>query len=123
MKIIVDSLQGPVKLKLYRAGWRLDRSIHGLQAQAGTLPLHHSVYEQVSGQHMAKDFESMGDAMREFERVTGYDVIADTDQCGCSIHTFYCVEQQLVVSGWACGKYLYPKWYEMPRACLEALNA
>ncbi len=126
MKIIVDSLSGPVKRALYLAGWRLDRSLHEQEVKAGLVtgfhPLHHCVYEQVSGQHMAKNFETMGDAIREFEKITGYDVIGDTDQNGCSIYTFFAPEQQLAVSGWDCGKYLYCQWRETPRKCLEALQ-
>lgn len=118
MRVVVDSLQGPMKRALYLACWRVDRT-----KWDGSRSLPCALYEAISGQCMVKDFECLGDAMREFEKLTDIDVISETDQDGCPIFTFFCYEQQLVVSGWDCGKWLYDRWCQTPRACLEALNA
>ena len=76
---------------------------------------------------MKKDFPSVRDAMVEFERITGYDVIRDTDCAGCSIYTFWWEDSNMpggknFAAGWDCGKYLYDTWRPTPRECLEALN-
>lgn len=76
-----------------------------------------------SGLEMEKDFPSIRDAIREYESVLKCDVIEETDQCGCSVHTFWCDEiPGRFVSGWECGKYLFEKWARTPRMTLEMLN-
>ncbi len=79
-------------------------------------------YRRISGVQMVKDFPSMGDAIREFERITGDDVIGHTDQDGCAIYWFMCPDEELIVAGWECGKYLYERWADTPRKVLEMLN-
>lgn len=118
MLIQVDSLYGDLPAKLMRHGWR--RHVRN-KAESGALDA--KEMDRVCGKIFEKDFSSMGAAMREFELATGEDAIAVEDHDGAAVYTFYCVEQQLVVSGWECGKYLYEKWCETPRQCLEALNA
>ncbi len=111
MKISVTGLRGPKIKALHDAGWRISYD-NGQEAWD----------RRISGVEMQKEFENMGDAIREFERITGYDVISDTDQDGCAIWWFICREEKLAVGGWGCGKYLYKKWCKTPRKCLEALN-
>ncbi len=70
-------------------------------------------------QRAFKEFPCIGDAIREVERLTSVDSIEDEGQCGESLHCFLCQETEEVVSGWACGKYLFDCWADSPRKALE----
>lgn len=107
MKIIVNHIYPPAINKMHVAGWRVHFN-----------KTHHSTL----GREMWKEFNSIGDAIRDFEKITGFDAILDSDQDGCAVYVFSCPELRICVGGWQCGKYLYEKWCETPRGCLEAMN-
>ncbi len=115
MKIVVNRIYGKDVAKLRKAGWKVTNTL-----TSKTLRL--ADYRRNCGYEMVKSFQSMGDAIRGFECVTGYDAIADVDASGCSVYTFRCLAENIWCSGWGCGQYLYARWLPTPRACLEALN-
>ncbi len=80
-------------------------------------------YDSGHMQRAFKEFQCIGDAIREVERLTGADCIGDEGQCGESLHCFMCQKTEEVVSGWECGKHLFDKWADTPRKVLEAWNS
>ncbi len=112
MKIVVEHIHKSLMKRLQRVGWVPTNTL-----TSPTLKL--SEYRRICGWEMVKDFESMGDAIRNFEKITGCDVMADVDASGCSIYTFKCLESRVWCSGWECGKHLYRNWQPTPRALLE----
>ncbi len=117
MKIIVSHIYGPMIKKMHDQEWRIyDNPLHYDDVRDKAF------YRRISGCEMFKSFKTIGDAIRDFEKITGYDVISDTSQDGCPVFTFMCPEEKICVSGWECGKYLYDKWCDTPRKCLEKMN-
>jgi hypothetical protein len=68
-----------------------------------------------------KDFETPADAMREFERITGQDVMNEGCNCCGAPHCFSWGEDTAseYVSGTDCGAYLFPG---APASLREALE-
>ncbi len=118
MNIVVDHIYHLAIIQLSNAGWKVHDTPDDAELTHGEL----TQQRLVIGTEMVKAFDSLGDAIRDFEKATGYDAISDTDQDGCPVFSFCCPEEQIIVSGWGCGKYLYDKWAESPRAVLELLN-
>ena len=120
MKIIVEGIHKSDQSKLSNGGWAKYRDPEKFSGPESGIKA--DDYEHICGVDMAKEFESFGDAIRDFEGITKHDVIAATDQCGCSIYEFRCLETKECCSGWQCGKYLFENWEETPRKTLKKLN-
>lgn len=117
MLVYVDHVYGSIVRDLVSNGWRVHLE-SGLENSA----LGRRQIRRINGLQMEKNFESMGEAMREFEAITGRDVISNTDWDGCPNNIFFCDEKQLAAGGWECGKYMFDKWLPTPRQTLDALN-
>lgn len=116
MQIIVSHIYGSAIEKMRKGGWDLyDNPIHAdSESQV--------ILRRISGCEMIKDCASLGEAMRDFEKITGFDAISDSSQDGAAIYLFTSPDEQICAGGWQCGKYLYKNWFKTPRECLEALN-
>lgn len=121
MKISVEHIYGGLISKMHANGWRI-RSPIGCSVWDDPKKL--SAHRRNCGVVMEKDFISPREAMQEFEKISGEDIIEHTDQMGCSVFVFWWEDEEgnHFASGWGCGEYLYDKWYKTPRKCLEALN-
>lgn len=119
MKILVEGIYGVKIRALHDAGWQINDNDKSECGVAGW-----RYQRRLCGVSMEKDLPSMGDALREFERLMGSQAISDTDQCECPIYTFHCLDSNppFGVSGWEALKYLYKKWAPTPRETLEAWN-
>ncbi len=116
MKIIVDHIYGKIIKKMFDGGWKV-------YDDPNDDPKDRPWMRRISGCDMVKDFESIGAAIKDFEKITGFDAIGDEDQCGCPVFTFKCLELKIAVAGWECGRHLYCKWDSTPRKVLEILNS
>lgn len=120
MKIEVDNIYGHKIKLLHDAGWTIVEYLE--YEKSNEYFRDRAFHRHLCGVEMEKDFESFGDAIREFEKVTGYDAIGMTNHDGDASFSFRCNETQTCVSGWGCGKYLYELWEESPRKTLIRLN-
>jgi hypothetical protein len=123
MKVLVEHVYGPMISKLHLNGWWITLPV----GWGSGCSIDLSNYRRICGVVMQKDFQSVGDAMREFERISGCDVIADQDPMGCAVNCFWWDDPNAVggrsfASGWECGKHMYKIWHRTPRECLETLN-
>ncbi len=118
MLVIVNYVKGQVIKKLHDAGWRVHEDFPCERDDKTLWRLHRII----CGLHMSKNFETLGDAMWDFERVTGYDVIGSSNHDGEPDIWFGCVETQTCVGGWECGQYMFKNWLPTPRKCLELMN-
>jgi len=118
MKIIVNRIYGPVIKKMVDGGWTIDDD-----PETYTDIKDRSDRRRTVGCDMVKEFDTLRDAILNFEKITGFDAIEDTDQSGCAVFWFMCKEQELCVAGWECGKHLYEEaWEKSPREVLKRFS-
>ena len=97
--------------KLEAAGWAVEwEKERGLKRGLRTL-----------AKRASKDFETVGDAIREFEKVTGQDASDEGCNCCGAPHSFSW--EGGYASGNDCLKHLYSKVPKSLREATEALNA